>query len=652
MKAKLNPSFLQRVLSTAAICFVFTSATALVSPAEAVAPNQALSAGNFFTCGITASGGAQCWGENGAGQLGNGVNQTQSTVPVNVTGLSSGVAALTSGSEHTCALLNTGAVRCWGENGSGSAGDGSTTVRRTPVNVVGLSSGVTAIAAGAEHTCALLNTGSVRCWGSNSRSQLGDGTNSNRLTPVAVSGLSNAIAITAGAFHSCALIANGSVRCWGGNQSGELATGAVSETDQATPVNSLLTGLSAVASRGKAQHSCALTLAGQVQCWGLNFDGQLGTAEPATLATPQTVPGVAAAVAIAVGDGLSCALNVNGGVKCWGNGTNGQLGDGEFFRSQRPATDVVSLTRDVASIVAGFQHTCALLNNGQAKCWGNNTFSNLGNGGFDATAVPVDVQGFAGINLNANEDSDGDGISNGDERELGTNPLLKDNNIFLPNEFGNRLFVLQIYRDFLGRRADAAGLAFWLGELNAGRQTRASMTEAFINGGEFQSLTAPMARLYFGTYLRIPDYAGLRFWTDEFSSGRRSLDNISTAFATVPEFVNRYGNPSNRDFVNLIYINTLGRPGDAAGTNFWTGELDSARLTRGQMLNRFTESPEYKVARFAQVFTTLQYAALLRREPTQSEFDAQIAALGGGATAQARLNLMFSSAEYRNRFVR
>jgi alpha-tubulin suppressor-like RCC1 family protein len=116
-----------------------------------------------------------CWGSNGYGELGDGTTTDRHT-PVEVTGLSSGVTAVSIGGLHTCALNAAGGVMCWGSNGYGELGDGTTTDRHTPVDVSGLSSGVTTIAAGEEHTCALTATGGVKCWGYNYRGQLGDGT--------------------------------------------------------------------------------------------------------------------------------------------------------------------------------------------------------------------------------------------------------------------------------------------------------------------------------------------------------------------------------------------------------------------------------------------------------------------------------------------
>jgi alpha-tubulin suppressor-like RCC1 family protein len=171
--------------------------------------------GTAHKCALTAPGGVKCWGYNYYGQLGDNTT-TQRLTPVDVSGLSNGVTAIAAGNSHTCALTVAGGVKCWGYNFYGQLGDNTVIQRLTAVDVLGLTSGVTAIAAGIYHSCALNTAGGVKCWGYNSDGELGDTTTTQRLTPVDVAGLaSGVISITAGELHTCAQTTARGVKCWG-----------------------------------------------------------------------------------------------------------------------------------------------------------------------------------------------------------------------------------------------------------------------------------------------------------------------------------------------------------------------------------------------------------------------------------------------------
>jgi hypothetical protein len=231
------------------------------------------------TCALVQDGQIACWGYNFYGQLGNGTKTRDSTTPIAVPGLG-GVTAVATGQFHTCALAD--GVECWGYNGDGELGNGTTIGSSTPVVVSGVGSFVGAIAAGSNHTCAWGIIG-VACWGSNFYGQLGNGTTTNSSTPAVISGLS-VTAIAAGSNHTCALQTNGSVACWGYNSDGELGNGTT--TNSSTPVVVGLNGVSEVTA-GEF-HTCALQN-GSVACWGYNANGELGDGTTNGSSTPVTV---------------------------------------------------------------------------------------------------------------------------------------------------------------------------------------------------------------------------------------------------------------------------------------------------------------------------------------------------------------------------
>ena len=192
-----------------------------------------IAAGVDFTCAVQKDA-ALCWGSNDTGQLGNG-SYTSSSVPEPVSGLESGVTAIAASVFHACAVKD-GEVWCWGENLAGALGDGTNQNSSIPVKVAGLEGEIRMLVVGGSHTCVLTGAGGVKCWGANASGQLGDGSTENRNAPVDVSGLSSGVtAIAAGGSHTCAMLENGAVKCWGRNDDGQLGDG--SNTDSNVPVD-------------------------------------------------------------------------------------------------------------------------------------------------------------------------------------------------------------------------------------------------------------------------------------------------------------------------------------------------------------------------------------------------------------------------------
>lgn len=345
---------------------------------------SAIASGEAHTCAITTESGVKCWGDNRYSQLGNGTT-TNSLDPVQVSGLTSGVKSIAAGWNHTCAIVADDTVKCWGANG-GRLGDGTTTDRSTPVAVSG-SVKVSGLTAGSTHTCAITTNGAAMCWGYNGSGQLGDATVTRRLTPVAVTGLSsNVTGLIASWDFTCA-IHSGAAKCWGSNSWNQL--GDKTTTNRNTPglVSGLTAGVTYVAAG--TNHGCAV-VSGSVKCWGYNAVGQLGDGSTTQRSAPAQVVGLTANVtSISSKNGHTCAL-VSGAARCWGNNSYGQLGDGTLAQRNTPV-QVSGLTSGVLNVMAGHSHTCAALTGGGVKCWGSNATGQLGTGNTTNKSTPVDV---------------------------------------------------------------------------------------------------------------------------------------------------------------------------------------------------------------------------------------------------------------------
>ena len=371
-----------------------------------------ISLGGAHSCVVTGSGGAKCWGGNYSGQVGDNTVTTR-RVPTDVYSLATGVSEIAGGGNHTCVATSSGNVRCWGYNMTGQVGFGTNDADPSPApSVSALDTYNNAkVATGGAHSCALTTGGGVFCWGDNYYTQLGVITANGNLTTTLYSRIalqkygSGYKAITAGANHTCALTTAGAVKCWGDNQywqAGDWSTVAGSGLDS---------GVLAIAAG--SNHTCAITSAGGVKCWGSNFNGQvgngfIGNGSGVGVVRPVDVVGLTSGViAIEAAYNHSCALTTSGGVKCWGTNTQGQLGDGTTVQRLTPV-DVVGLTSGVAKIAAGgFEgqntaassgHTCAITNNflgGTVKCWGDNRNGQLGDNTLTYSTQPVDVIGLS-----------------------------------------------------------------------------------------------------------------------------------------------------------------------------------------------------------------------------------------------------------------
>ncbi|MEE1828538.1 hypothetical protein PUR61_41185 [Streptomyces sp. BE20] len=345
------------------------------------------------------------WGNNRAGQLGDGTWTDFRTTATTVLGLTSAeVVKIAAGGAgpaagHGLALLTDRTVQSWGANGSGQLGDGSVFSHNAPGQVVNLSN-ATDIAAGGAHSLALLADQTVVAWGHNNYGQLGNGTNASSSVPVRVEGLNKVIAIAAGLNHSLALREDGTVWAWGYNINGQLGDGTSASRNVPSRVTNL-TGVSRIAAG--CNHNLALvgppaggtgptgpTSGNALKAWGYNATGQLGDNSTISRYTPVDTQGIWLGGVSQIAAGCNHSLAVTDSdnkLKAWGQNTSGQIGDGTTdYRITPVPVPGITGTRLVA---AGREHTIALLGDNTVRSWGNNGSGQLGNGTTTDSSTPV-----------------------------------------------------------------------------------------------------------------------------------------------------------------------------------------------------------------------------------------------------------------------
>jgi len=385
-----------------------------------------LSSGSYHTCAVLDDESVSCWGNNSVGQLGDGTT-TEHYTPNQTSSLGTGrtAVAISSGHIHTCAILDDGSVSCWGVNSNGLLGDGTTTERHSPTQTSSLGTNRTAVAisSGRAHTCAILDDASVSCWGFNYHGQLGDGTTTDRNTPTQTSSLGigrTAVAISSGQYHTCAILDDASVSCWGINNLGQLGDDTLTNRNKPTQTSSLGTGKTAIAISSGGAHTCAILDDGTVSCWGYNGEGGLGDGTTTDRNKPTQTSSLGTertAVAISSGNGHTCALLDDASVSCWGSNYNGGLGDGTTADRYTPTqTSSLGTGRTAVAISSGY-HTCAILDDAAVSCWGSNWKGQLGDGTNTDRNTPTQISSL-GTTTNprtaalSERDFDGDGILN------------------------------------------------------------------------------------------------------------------------------------------------------------------------------------------------------------------------------------------------
>lgn len=417
-------------------------ATAKAEPADIPGFDEAVrdvAAGNSFSCALTVSGKLLCWGLNNAGQLGIGSDANVVAVPARVTGLGGATKAVAAGKWHACALSQAGGVACWGSNDYGALGAQGIMASSVPVAVEGLAAGVVAIDVGDRYSCAVLATGSVKCWGAIPQRY----PRTAHPVPEEVQGFGHAVvSVAVGQQHACVLDVAGVVSCWGdgvsdllgvpwfrftetplplaslpqpaiavgasmrsgcvitqggaawcwGSTGEQLGNGGIYGSPIPVPVYGLDAGVTEIAAG--TRHACA-RVGSVLRCWGSSEYGQLGNGIPEYRSVPVRVNGLDGAFGkLSTYAGDTCALLPDGGAACWGWNAGGIHADGTYLPHSTPVAMSV-LPASLRVLVPGYAHACASTTSGQAWCWGSNAFGALGNGSDDNYSfVPVPVQGL------------------------------------------------------------------------------------------------------------------------------------------------------------------------------------------------------------------------------------------------------------------
>ncbi len=353
----------------------------------------------YLTCGFTHScvlledKTIKCWGCGAGGQLGyTATSPVQQNTPVSVLEISTAV-QVDAWFDHTCALLQDKTVKCWGSGSVGQLGYTATSpvVQKTPVAVVGITNAVQ-ISTGVFHTCAVLQDNTIKCWGSGNSGQLGYTATSpvQQNTPVSVLEIRTAVQVECGYQHTCAILQDKTIKCWGFGTFGQLGYIATNPVTQNTPVSVLGINNAVQLALGE-YYTCALLQDNTVKCWGDGRNGQLGYSASGTSSqyTPIAVFGITNAVQIASGGNHMCALLQDSTIKCWGQGNSGQLGYTETSPTRQLTPVAVVGITDAVKVAGGYYHTCAILKDKSVKCWGDGSCGQLGNNATAQQNTPV-----------------------------------------------------------------------------------------------------------------------------------------------------------------------------------------------------------------------------------------------------------------------
>jgi len=347
-----------------------------------------VAAGAEHVCASANNRRAYCWGDNGEGAIGTGTTSFVEPVP-RLVSLAEAIAGVAAGGGHSCALTIAGGADCWGRFQLGQLGRGPTTGDPLVPGLVTGSILFVSLAGGTDHTCGRATDNRIACWGSNTSGQLGDNSVMNRFDPHLVFGDTPWLALSTGANHTCALAVDHTAQCWGANDAGQIGDSSVAERHGPTPVTGGRQFLSIAAG---GAHSCAVSTAGALFCWGRNTHGETGTGLPDSVVVVPTAAATGLTFrAVTAGAQHSCGIATDSTAYCWGENGAGQLGDSS--QSARPIPVAVHGGLRFQSLSAGSAFTCGLTGGLVVYCWGDGTRGQLGRPLLGSSTIPVRVAG-------------------------------------------------------------------------------------------------------------------------------------------------------------------------------------------------------------------------------------------------------------------
>lgn len=583
-----------------------------------------VAAGGTFSLALKSNGTVFSWGSNFGGELGYDTNHQVHFTPTQVPGVS-GIVAVAAGNQSV-ALRNDGIVFVWG----------GPQLLQTPTQVSGLNN-VASISCG-NVTFAIRNDGTVWGWGRNPNGELGDGTQTDRTTPVQVVGLSNVVAVSSGGGHSVALKSDGSVWTWGNNSYGQLGVGNFSSQPQLTPVQVSSIG-AVIAVAAGSNYTLALKSDGTVWAWGANHHGQLGYTG-ANQVSPTQISGLANITAIAAGYEFAMARRGDGTMFTWGDNASAQLGDG--------TTDSQSGLQQMTQLTGAIE--IHYTTNGSDPTQDDPL---VGSG-----SVLVDHS----LTLKARAFKYGWLPSTVKSASFSVSTNQIDETTF---------FVRQHYLDFLSRDADPDGLAFWVNNINscgtdnACREVkRIDTSAAYFLSIEFQETGYLVHRFYRASFGRRPLFSEFLPDTQSIGNGvvvnspgwQQRLENNKVAFAnawvTKPAFTTIYDGLNNTQFVDTLIANT-GVTFTPTDRQSYIDVLNNPGTTRAQVLRAIAENHGFYNAEYNPAFVEMQYFGYLRRDPDTGGFNFWLNKLvehGGDFRAAEMVKSFLVSGEYRQRF--